>query len=1000
MMDRMFDPEDVAGFIVEANGYLPDILQGIEDYLNNRSNVEKLEKAYCYTHSIKGGASVLGFKQLSEVASHLEALMLDLGDGQLTVSKETALSLRQATIKLANHLDEVSADALKDASGCPTDQASAAGEPVTPDEPAELRTQAEDPLPPPAVTAAHPAAREEELLDLPDELSDLRAVVVGEMAGLDLPDLPGAQAAPRVEHAVTGALVVNGSAVNEPAFPSAELLEELAEIFALEAREHLWNMGSSLRELGGRPDDRELLQSIRRTAHSLRGAAATVGYREVAELTHRMEDLLDRLCQGRLEATKETLQLLLLSTDTLKGMIDGSADARAVEGLYDRYARTLGAKSPEPATPEPVIPADDAPAQAKGGQFVRIPIGRLDELVSLTSELVVMRASFEQCLTGFARQLEDLRSSSERLKRVSSRLETQPEAGSDGSEPDRDGDFQLLARELAETAGDARVISGALDALTDDLAGFLNRQSRLSGEIQEKLMRLRLVPLATLATRLHRIVGNVAAQQGKQVELVLAGAETELDKAVIEELSDPLQHILRNAVDHGIEPPAAREARGKSPKGTIQISAWGEGTQVVVQIQDDGNGLDAEELRAIAVRQGIFPRTEDASEMADEDLWPLIFLPSFSTSRDAGEGSGRGVGMDVVQTAVRRLRGSISVDSRSGQGTSFIIRLPMTLAVMPVMMVKSGQETYAIPLGDITETLRGGEHQIDHSGETPVTQVDGQMLPVVRLSDLLRPGSPVDKAEAHQPALILRVNNRQVALVVDQTLGGREIVVRNLGNHLRHVHGVMGATLVADGSVALILNLAELVGDSVRGPASETAGDTTRLDPVTSVLAGQPAPASAALPSATMTRELAGSTSALPIQPPSTGQNPDAITVMVVDDSPSARRVSTGLLGRMGWNSLQARDGLEALEYLQNSATTPDLLLLDLEMPRMDGYQLLAALRSQPAWRNLPVVIVTTQAGDAQRQRVMELGATDYLVKPYQDGALASLISRLVGQKQ
>jgi chemosensory pili system protein ChpA (sensor histidine kinase/response regulator) len=1089
----MFDPEVVAGFIQEANGYLPDILQNIEDYLSNRSSVEKLEEAYRYTHTIKGAASMLGFMSLSEVAGQLEEIMQDLGDGQLTVSRETAMRLRQAAIQLANQIDDLIGNypQLASPQAMLKSQVDVAPGVVMP-EPALAEAPAFVPFPEQA-----PGIQDDDPLELLSDLPTFGAEVSSPPVGYELAELPDFDTLfkpepnqPTVSQRaeIVAAPVASTEAENSPlGFFDAEMSQELAEVFALEAEDHLRNMHQSLQALAEQPDDRELLQSIRRSAHSLKGAAAMVGFRGITKLAHRCEDLLDLLYEGQRQLTPEIRQLLFVSTDALEDLASGQGDAQKIERLYSQYAALLDAAAlvtpgaaelqiktapPEPEKLSPVLPGqtgveETAPellfghslidwslpitgtraeeiaeagsrsrveaVQGQATQFVRLPIGRLDELVNLASELVITRTTFEQRMADFARQIEDLRSSSNRLRRVSSSIETQYEAatlggslttaegadarltsplvnftthGFDELEFDRYTEFHLLSRELAETTSDTQTVGGELNSLISDFDSFLSRQSRLYSAIQDKLMRMRMVPLSTMATRLHRTVRNVAAEQGKDVELMITGEETEFDKTVIEELADPLQHLLRNAVDHGLETSDQRLALGKPVKGVIHISAYTEGTQVILQIRDDGRGLDPERLRATAVRQGIVANREEALQLGDEELWSLIFRPGFSTSAQVSEISGRGVGMDVVQSTITRLRGSISVESRPGLGTAFIIRLPMTLAVTQALMIKLGQQTYSIPLANVTQVLRIEKKDLDRVGQFPVINVNGKAVPLLWLSSLLHPGKGAEEILERQPALIIRIEGRQLALAVDQIIGGREIVIKNLGKHIRRMHGVMGATLMGDGSVVLILNLPELIRDSIREPMRETFKQTVQLKPLTPPTEAAPAAPVPSAPEAEApviplpVTEAEVEKEKAPIAPPLVRAADSPITVMVIDDSPSVRRVTTNLIKNVGWNALQARDGLEALENLQNASVLPDLLLLDIEMPRMDGYQLLAALRAQPVWRALPVVMVTSRASARHRQKALDLGATDYLVKPYQDEVLLSLVRRLVNDSR
>jgi chemosensory pili system protein ChpA (sensor histidine kinase/response regulator) len=777
-----------------------------------------------------------------------------------------------------------------------------------------------------------------------------------------------------------------------------EVPPELLEVFALEAEEHLRTLSTLVPALERDPANKEGLLEIRRSAHTLKGCAAMVGFHSLTRLAHRMEDLFDLLYEDKRVVTPDIVQLLLASTDALEDMAAGKAQEQVVQALYGRYATLLG---PGPATAEsapadqemmPELPADPdvnspRPVPAipdKKGRYVRIPIERLDELVKLVSELVITRSSIEQRMTDFGRQLAELQLSSDRLGRISHKLETEYEAaalggggraasiapgpgqdrrlppriathGFDDLEFDRYTEFHLQSRALAEATGDVQTVAGDLGHVIGDFDGYLGRQAGLCGEIEDKLMRLRMVPLSSLASRLSRAVRNVAEQQGKQVELVLEGTGTELDKTVLEAMADPLLHILRNAVDHGIEAPPVRQARGKPVQGTIRLRAFQEGRHVVLQISDDGAGLDTDRISTVARTRGLL---SDAAPLAAEDLAALIFLPGFSTTAAVSEVSGRGVGLDIVKAQVHQLKGSLTVTSEAGRGAVFTVRLPLTLAITRALLVKAHQETFAIPLDGIRQILRLEKGQLESIGREPVVRIDGRVYPVVFLGKLLNLRHAADDAVKRWPVIILDVGARQVALVVDHLLGGREIVIKNLGSHLRYVKGVAGATLMGDGSVVLILNPPDLISEGV-----------------------QPRPQSRPMPA------------------PSFGER-DALTVLVVDDSPSIRRVVSTTIKKAGWRPVAAKDGLEALEILHQSASLPDLLLLDVEMPRMDGYELLSTLKAQETYSHIPVVMVTSRAGEKHRRKALDLGASGYVIKPYQEQALLNTIRQLVRESR
>jgi chemosensory pili system protein ChpA (sensor histidine kinase/response regulator) len=635
---------------------------------------------------------------------------------------------------------------------------------------------------------------------------------------------------------------------------------------------------------------------------------------------------------------------------------------------------------------EEPLPESQAPSpqEVKGStvhqpaDMIRVPLERLDDLVRLVSESIISRSVYEQHLGRLSKQVEELHLSIDRLQGITATIETQyevsalvgnqktprhqaaishPAVGSeaqitefDALEFDRYSEFHLVSRELTENTADIGALGNELSDILGDFDSYLTRQSRLTSEIQDKLMQLRMVPLATLATRLHRAVRVTARERGKNAVFILEGEEVEFDKTMLGEMADPLLHLLRNAVDHGIESPALRQELGKDPQGQIRLRAFREGTQIVIQASDDGAGLDPQRLRSTAVQRGFVSEAE-AAQLTNEQLYMLIFSPGFSTAQEVSEVSGRGVGMDIVQSTVSRLKGRVVLDSTPGQGSTCTIRLPLTLAIARVLLVEAHNQTFAIPLADVTQIVRLESEAIERLGETPVIRVDGQVLPVFRLGEQLGLQQPTASTGDHLPIVITQVGDKQVALVVDQLLGGREVVVKTLGSHLRRVEGVIGSTLMGDGSIVLILNPTELVGEMQRR--------------ITPRQAQRPSPAVRAS---------------------------EALEILIVDDSFSVRRVVANLIKSVGWRTVLAKDGVEALDIIQRAARLPDLILLDVEMPQMDGYELTSTLRAHPSYCHVPIVMLTSRSGEKHRQKAFEVGATDYMVKPYQDDILLETV--------
>jgi CheY-like chemotaxis protein/two-component sensor histidine kinase/chemotaxis signal transduction protein len=502
-------------------------------------------------------------------------------------------------------------------------------------------------------------------------------------------------------------------------------------------------------------------------------------------------------------------------------------------------------------------------------------------------------------------------------------------------------------------------------------------------------MKARLVPLSTMIPRLYRTARAVALKQHKEFEFVLEGQETEVDRTVIEEIAGPLLHLMRNAVNHAIETPEVRVQKGKSPAGQIKLSAAYEGNQVVITVRDDGTGIDPAKVRHEAMVRG-FIRADQA--LSDSDVVELIFRPGFSTAEVLSEESGRGVGLDVVRDSVSRLRGALEVESMPGQGTAFTMKFPTSLAIQGAMMVLVGEHQFAIPTVMVESIGRLDNFKYSTYGGRPAIVVQNDLYPLNSLAQLL--GLPEGEQDEKAPVVLVRTDRQRVALLVDTIKGKMDVVMKNLGPHLRHVHGIAGGTVLGNGRVVLVLELSELLSprSNVTTSTAAVAGAPARRESAAAMPAQQVAPPTPISASVTPDRQAVPGETRPPARKsaaPAHGKH-----ILVVDDSPSVRRVVGNMLKQHGWEVQLARDGVEALEMITQEA--PAAVLLDIEMPRMDGYELMATVRAQEQYRTLPIVILTSRAATKHQQRAMQLGASGYLVKPYQDEEMLNLLNTLV----
>jgi chemosensory pili system protein ChpA (sensor histidine kinase/response regulator) len=996
-MTPSIDAAAVAAFTDEFRQSLPAIQAAMETASRDRLDRVAARESHRLIHALKGAASMVGLaafgfllNELEDIVEKAIASRAPLTDDVIEVVRDS-MPLFQSYIDAL--LDGQSVDAF--ARGLLTrlhpGESSADVDALR--ELIEIETREvafESPeQPAPAVETAIEPDPINALADLPLTMPVRPQPVIRE--SLPAPAPPPQVSAPLPE-----------AAAGEPDFdvvPSTPVPPELVEIFGLEAQEHLETIARVTADLNPDNADREAIQELRRSVHTLKGAAGVVGYVGASKLAHRMEDLLDRLYEGTATLTAPAVRTLASSSDALHDMIGGTADVAKLKALvfrlFNEFDRHVGIITEEPArdtalaaeavetpvvdiavatTPPPVERRRRHLDRRSTGPVLRVPVSRLNELVRVVSELVINRSTFEQHQLALIDQIDELKLSTARLRRVTHKLESDYEVralggnmamvgpggtrhassagahGFDDLEFDRYTEFHLLTRELTEITSDIATIGNRVSTTIGDFDSDLTRLGRLTRDIQDKTMEFRMVPLGTLTAQLERTVRSTGETCGKLVNFSIEGGHVALDKSLLEQMSDPLLHLLRNAVDHGIEMPAMRIDSNKSQHGRITVRASNEGTDVVIEVEDDGKGLDLDRIRRTAVERG-YVSDADAATLSADALFAYIFEPGFSTADQVTEVSGRGVGMDVVKARVTRLGGRVYVTSRAGHGTTISIRVPMTLAITRILLVRSGGEILGLPLASVVQITRPHPTSIGMVGAERVFTLDGRTYPLRDLAETLGLPRAADAPDV-QPVLIANLSQRRIALAVDAIINSRDAVVKTLGSHLKRVPGIWGATLLGDGTVVLILNPADLAG------AAEGA-----------IVVRKPVVAS---------------------------HEREPYNILVVDDSLSMRHVLSMAVKKAGWTPVPARDGLEALDVLQRGTRPPDLVLLDIEMPRMDGFEFLSSVRSQKGLTELPIVMLTSRSGDKHRDKAMTLGATDYMVKPFQEDALIRNIERLI----
>ena len=631
---------------------------------------------------------------------------------------------------------------------------------------------------------------------------------------------------------------------------------------------------------------------------------------------------------------------------------------------------------PEPVVePEPAPPARETtrpPADVRAlrtpdqrQEFARVDADLLEDLLNAAGEISIYHSRLNQQVNLFEFHVEELEQTVARLREQLRKLEIETEAqimhghqdtlvarDFDPLELDRYSNIQQLSRALAESANDLGSLKDLLKSVTTEADGLLLQQSRVTAELQDGLMRTRMVPFQRHVSRLTRLVRQVAEEAGKRAELAVEGASGELDRQVLDKMLPPFEHMLRNAVVHGIEDAADRQAAGKPAVGRITIRLHREGAEMVIDVADDGAGLDVDSIRRKAYELELL--TPD-SKVSDEEIMDLVLKPGFSTASAVTQSAGRGVGMDVVANEVKKLGGSLRISSVTGQGTNFTVRLPFTLAITQALIVRTGEEVYALPLPTVEGVARIPRRELESllSHSEPSYQYGEQSYKFRHLGMYLGgQAAKLPEDETSVPVILVHAGEYSAALLVDEMLASREIVVKAVGPQLAGIRGISGATILGDGRIILILDIHALVRTGA---------------PVVEIKKAAPTPSD------------------------------DRPLALVVDDSITVRRVTERFLHRSGLRVETAKDGLDAIAVMRDHK--PDVILLDIEMPRMDGYEFASHVRNDPRIADVPIIMITSRVGDKHRARAIELGVNDYLGKPYQDAQLLEAIRRQLEEK-
>ncbi len=797
-------------------------------------------------------------------------------------------------------------------------------------------------------------------------------------------------------------------------------LQEILEDFLVEAFELIEQMDQDLVELENNPEDLELLNSIFRVAHTVKGSSSFLNFDILTELTHHMEDVLNKARRDELKITPDIMDIILESVDMMKALLEGiqasgvdtecGIEIASIVARLDAVSKgeSLEEVSLESTPSEAVSETQEAQTQESteleaqdevqvsdesetqedyaqmSDEDVEAEIQRLlqEKLAEKEAKKAAKAAQNDSSQTVANPPVQEEQEqavaspaptptaspapqASVSVKKESPKAQSAKKAPSAPEQTIRVevkrldhlmnliGELVLSKNRLLKIYDDVEERYEG-EKFLEELNQVVSAVSLVTTDLQIAVMKTRMLPVSKVFNRFPRLVRDLSRDLNKDIELVMSGEETELDKSIVEEIGDPLVHMIRNSCDHGVESPEVRTQAGKPSKGTVNLKAYNEGNQIVIEIKDDGAGMDPEFLKMKALEKEVITERE-VDNMSDKEAYGLIFRPGFSTAAKVTGVSGRGVGMDVVKTNIEKLNGIIDIDSELGKGSTFKLKIPLTLAIMQALLVSTQEEYFAIPLSSVLETVRVSMDEIYTIEGKNVLKLRDEVLSLVRLSDLFGVDEVFDNGE-HAYVVVIGLAESKLGIVVDGLVGQEEIVIKSMGDYLKGIEGIAGATIRGDGGVTLITDVAAMMN-----LAKDIKVDVTQL-------AAQSESKQKSAPS--------------------------DYNVLVVDDSKTDRTIMRKSLEPLGITLTEATNGVEALNILKAGEIAFDALLVDIEMPQMDGYTLASEIRKYSKYRNLPLLAVTSRTSKSDRLRGVEVGMTEYITKPYSPDYLRSTVSK------
>ncbi|EID4796210.1 response regulator [Campylobacter lari] len=762
-----------------------------------------------------------------------------------------------------------------------------------------------------------------------------------------------------------------------------EDIQEILEDFLVEAFELVEQIDHDLVELEANPEDLELLNRIFRVAHTVKGSSSFLNFDVLTKLTHHMEDVLNKARHNELKITPEVMDVVLESIDMMKTLLNSIRDngndtaiGLDIAPICARLTAISEGESLESITPAKAEEPKEEVKEEPKAEEPEVDVNKLsdDEVEAEIERLLKVRKAEDQARRAEKKKTQESTPTPSKPAPQAQNAAAEkkvPAAGGGSSGANMDQTIRVEVKRLdhlMNLIGELVLGKNRLLKIYDDveerydgekfleeLNQVVSQLSIVTTDIQLAVMKTRMQPIAKVFNKFPRVVRDLGRELGKQMELEISGEETELDKSIVEEIGDPIMHMIRNSCDHGIEDPATRIANGKPEKGTVNLKAYNEGNHIVVEIADDGKGLDADVLKSKAIEKNLITERE-ADQMSDKEAFALIFKPGFSTAAKITNVSGRGVGMDVVKTNIEKLNGVIEIDSELGKGTVMKLKIPLTLAIIQSLLVGTQEEFYAIPLASVLETVRVSIDDIYTIEGKNVLRLRDEVLSLVRLSDVFGVKQVLENTDQTY-VVVIGVAESKLGIIVDTLVGQEEIVIKSMGEYLQNIQGIAGATIRGDGRVTLIIDVAAMMDIAkeikvdIKAQIESQSKKTTK-------------------------------------------EKPSDYTVLIVDDSKMDRNIMQKSLEPLGVSIIEATNGVEALNTIKSGEHDIDAVLIDIEMPRMDGYTLAGEIRKYSKYKNLPLVAVTSRTSKSDRLRGVEVGMTEYITKPYSPEYLENVVRK------